>query len=107
MIYSGDPVDEENAQDEPVIESSEQASSSSINQTGQKRARAPPSYLNDYYTFLTEELCYSADVDEMTDNLSYNDAVSSNESSEWINAMNDEIESINKNKVWELVDFPE
>ena len=106
LIFSDDPVDEEIVQDEPVVESSEQPSSSIQIQIRQKRARALPSYLSDYYIYLAEELCYSADVDEMTNNLSYNDAVSSNESSEWINIMDDEIESINKNKVCELVDFP-
>ena len=38
--------------------------------------------------------------------LTYNEAVSGRESSEWILAMNEEMESLRKNQTWELVQLP-
>lgn len=43
---------------------------------------------------------------EAQDPITYNEAISSNESAEWIAAMSEEIESLHKNQTWELVKRP-
>lgn len=35
------------------------------------KPRALPLYFNDYYIYLTDELCYSTDINELIDDLSY------------------------------------
>ena len=48
-------------------------------------------------------ICDSLDVDEPT---SYDEALASTTSHEWIVVMRDEMDSMAKNQVWELVDLP-
>jgi hypothetical protein len=38
--------------------------------------------------------------------LNFKEAINSNDANEWIKAMNDEINSIKNNDVWELTDLP-
>lgn len=57
--------------------------------------------------YLTEELCNLIDVDIMFDNLIDQEMVTSSKSLEWIDAMSKKIKSIEKKKVWVLVDLPE
>ncbi|CAN6457819.1 unnamed protein product [Victoria cruziana] len=73
---------------------------------GYKRSRAPPSHLSDYYLYLSEGSEHQENSSVLLENLSFDEAVSSSESVEWISAMNEEIESIQRNQVWELVDLP-
>ena len=41
------------------------------------------------------------------DPVSFSQAIKSNESNKWINAMNEELKSMKYNKVWDLVQLPE
>lgn len=65
--------------------------------TAIRRERQPPSHLKDYFTFVNKE--------ELDDPLTYREAISSSDSNKWKQAMEEELESINKNEVWELVDL--
>jgi len=38
--------------------------------------------------------------------VTYREAITSNESSQWIGSMNEELESLYKNRTWELVKSP-
>ncbi|KAJ0899334.1 putative RNA-directed DNA polymerase [Helianthus annuus] len=65
------------------------------------RQRRPTNW-DDYVTYLTE-----MDPGKLNDPISYNEAISSDQSSEWNNnAMIDELDSMNKNDVWDLVELP-
>ena len=47
------------------------------------------------------------DAKRYTDPTSYNEAFTSDQSSEWNNAMLNELDSIKKNNVWDLVELPD
>ncbi|KAL0406201.1 UNVERIFIED_CONTAM: Retrovirus-related Pol polyprotein from transposon RE1 [Sesamum latifolium] len=48
-------------------------------------------------------MCASTDVDEPT---TYEQVVTSPKANEWITSMKEEMSSMAKNNVWELIDFP-
>ncbi|GMP88605.1 hypothetical protein CsSME_00040528 [Camellia sinensis var. sinensis] len=75
------------------------ASNSEI--SGSKRARRPSTVLKDHYVFQVEELNNLVD-----DPTSYNEAMSNSDAPQWLESMNEELDSIKKNDVWELTDLP-
>jgi hypothetical protein len=58
-----------------------------------------PSYLDDYYVFLGE-------VNIEDDPKTYNEAINCPHSKLWVEAIREELNSMRKNKVWELVSLP-
>ncbi|KAK1419614.1 hypothetical protein QVD17_28832 [Tagetes erecta] len=46
------------------------------------------------------------DLGNCNDPISYNEAISSDQSSEWNKAMTDELNSMYQNDVWDLVELP-
>lgn len=58
---------------------------------------------DDYYTFLGEK---DSNIGCFPDPENYSEAICSDLSDKWIEAMNDEIISMNHNNVWELVELP-
>ncbi|KAL0367312.1 UNVERIFIED_CONTAM: Copia protein [Sesamum radiatum] len=48
-------------------------------------------------------MCAFVDIDELT---TYEEAVTSPNANEWITAMKEELSSMAKNNIWELVDLP-
>jgi transposase InsO family protein len=62
-----------------------------------------PSYLDDYFTFLGE-VHSKASLEE--EPKSFKQAMGSPESSLWMEAMQEELNSMKKNNVWELVNLP-
>ena len=56
--------------------------------------------MKDYYALTT------TNVKDNKDPRNFEEAISSSESIHWKNAMDDELDSIKKNKVWELVELP-
>ncbi|XP_028097311.1 uncharacterized protein LOC114297141 [Camellia sinensis] len=65
-----------------------------------KRAKHPSTFLKDHYVFQVEELNNLVD-----DPTSYNEAISNSDATQWLEAMNEELDSIKKNDVWELTDL--
>lgn len=47
------------------------------------------------------------DIGKVEDPNSYKEAMMSDHSSEWLNAMNDELKSMSDNDVWDLVEIPD
>ena len=66
------------------------------------RPRRPTNF-DDYVTYLNEA---DLDLGKYNDPTSYNEAICSDKSSEWNKAMIDELDSMKKNGVWELVELP-
>ncbi|KAI3796687.1 hypothetical protein L1987_39366 [Smallanthus sonchifolius] len=62
-----------------------------------------PTNFDDFVTYLTE---VEMDAGKFTDPTSYHEAISSDQSSEWNKAMIDELNSMKKNDVWDLVELP-
>ncbi|KAD3337387.1 hypothetical protein E3N88_32907 [Mikania micrantha] len=62
-----------------------------------------PTNFDDYVTYLTEA---EMDAEKFTDPTSYHEAITSDQSSEWKMAMTDELDSMKKNDVWDLVELP-
>ncbi|KAK9074591.1 hypothetical protein SSX86_007189 [Deinandra increscens subsp. villosa] len=62
-----------------------------------------PVNFDDYVTYLNEA---DLDIGKYNDPTSYNEAISSDQSSKWNEAMIDELDSMSKNNVWELVELP-
>ncbi|KAD4983110.1 hypothetical protein E3N88_19781 [Mikania micrantha] len=61
-----------------------------------------PTNFDDYVTYLTEA---EMDARKFTDPTSYHEAITSDQSSEWKIAMTDELDSMKKNDVWDLVEL--
>ena len=59
--------------------------------------------LDDYVVYLGE---HDFDIGPVSDLMTYKDAVTCPHSSMWVNAMQDEIASMDHNGVWELVELP-
>ncbi|KAC9404460.1 hypothetical protein E3N88_45899 [Mikania micrantha] len=62
-----------------------------------------PTNFDDYVTYLTEA---EMDAGKFTDPMSYHEAITSDQYSEWKRAMTDELDSMKKNDVWDLVELP-
>ena len=58
---------------------------------------------DDYVVYLGE---HDFDIGSVSDPMTYKDAVTYPQSSMWVNAMQDEIASMDHNGVWELVELP-
>ncbi|KAG5673744.1 hypothetical protein PVAND_003764 [Polypedilum vanderplanki] len=68
------------------------------------RVTRPPAYLKDYEVFKdTDEINL---VNLNPEPSTYNQAIKSPEKEKWLEAMKEEIDSLNQNKAWELVDLP-
>ncbi|XP_059629531.1 uncharacterized protein LOC132272391 [Cornus florida] len=66
----------------------------------EKKAAIP----NDYVVYLHES---NFDIAICKDPVTYSQAINSTNSINWINAMNEELKSMEQNKVWELIELPE
>ncbi|KAI3751205.1 hypothetical protein L2E82_22253 [Cichorium intybus] len=67
-----------------------------------RRERRPMNY-DDFITYLNE---VDYDLGQIQDPTSYNEAINSDCSHKWIEAMNDELSSMHTNDVWELAELP-
>ena len=56
--------------------------------------------LKDYYVYFVDDI-----INESDDPLNFKETIKAEDSSEWLKAMEDEIDSINKNEVWKLSDL--
>ena len=63
------------------------------------------SAISDNYVFYLQESDF--DVGMCKDPVSFSQAIESNDSPKWIDAMNDELKSMDQNKVWDLVELLE
>jgi hypothetical protein len=68
--------------------------------SGSKRQRQPSTILKDYYVLNTD------DINLQEDPVNFKEAVNNHDAEKWIKAMNEELESIQKNDVWVLTDLP-
>ncbi|WVZ13813.1 hypothetical protein V8G54_011379, partial [Vigna mungo] len=62
-----------------------------------------PVISNDYVVYSVEHEC-DLSIDE--DPVSFRQAMESNNSENWLNAMKEELKSMDDNKVWDLVELP-
>ncbi|GKC16487.1 retrovirus-related pol polyprotein from transposon TNT 1-94 [Tanacetum coccineum] len=67
-----------------------------------ERTRRPVVH-DDFITYLNED---DYDLGKVEDPIFYNEAINSNQSTQWLEAMNDELKSMQINDVWELVELP-
>ncbi|GKB73974.1 putative RNA-directed DNA polymerase [Tanacetum coccineum] len=67
-----------------------------------ERTRRPIIY-DDLITYLNED---DYNLGKVEDPIFYNDAINSNQSTQWLVAMNDELKSMEINDVWELIELP-
>ena len=58
---------------------------------------------NDYVVYLQES---ELDIGIDNDPVSFSQAIECNDSIKWVNAMKDELKSMDQNQVWELVELP-
>ena len=69
--------------------------------SGSKRKRVPSQKLKDHFVFNLDENIILED-----DPKDFMEAVNSSDADQWLQAMKEELDSINKNDVWDLVDLP-
>ncbi|GJR50687.1 retrovirus-related pol polyprotein from transposon TNT 1-94 [Tanacetum coccineum] len=67
-----------------------------------ERTRRPVVH-DDFITYLNED---DYDLGKVEDPIFYKNAIKSNQSTKWLEAMNDELKSIQINDVWELTELP-
>ncbi|GJT64243.1 putative RNA-directed DNA polymerase [Tanacetum coccineum] len=67
-----------------------------------ERTRRPVIH-DDFITYLNED---DYDLGKVEDPIFYNEAINSNQSTQWLEAMNDELKSMQINVVWELAELP-
>ncbi|GJZ21614.1 putative RNA-directed DNA polymerase [Tanacetum coccineum] len=58
---------------------------------------------DDFITYLNEA---DYDIGKVKDPIFYNEAINSNQSTQWLDAMNDELKSMQTNDFWELAELP-
>ena len=69
-----------------------------------RQIRKSARYTNDYLT--TYALSIAQEVNDGVEPVSYTEVVSCAESSQWLGAMNEEIQSLYKNNTWTLTELP-
>jgi len=93
-------LDEENIT--PEGNTNQTPNASRLRRSG--RNTQAPSYLDEYYVFWGEVHSKISDLEE--DPKTYKEAISCPHSKLWVEAMREELNSMRKNKVWELVSLP-
>lgn len=68
-----------------------------------KRIRKP-AISDDYVVYLQEP---NEEVEDINDPISFSQAMNSVNANDWFNAMKEELDSMDKNHVWDLVDLPQ
>jgi transposase InsO family protein len=82
---------------EPIIEESQEIAL----KRSQRERRSAIS--DDYVVYLQES---DFDIGTSKDPVSFSQAIEGNNSVKWIDAMNDELKSMDQNKVWDIVELP-
>nr|AAV24758.1 putative polyprotein [Oryza sativa Japonica Group] len=103
---SNDENNEDTQQPQVVID---EQNNEPVRRSQRVRKSAIPS---DYVTYMNKEVNepMSEEVNEPIldiDPISFKEAMKSEHSSEWLNAMKDEMKSMSTNKVWDLIEIPE
>jgi hypothetical protein len=94
------------APDEPVAAQEEEHQQPQIDEAPQAQAHGRPQRIrkrtisNDYEVYNSEEIQMEDDP------TSFEEAMRSEHSSKWLDAMEDEIKSMSTNKVWDLEEIP-
>ena len=68
--------------------------------SGRKRQRRPSSMLKDYYLMESKAVAIEDDPTNFVK------AMESHDAEQWLKAMHEELDSISKNEVWDLTEFP-
>ncbi|KAL4591583.1 hypothetical protein LXL04_004552 [Taraxacum kok-saghyz] len=89
-------------QDEPAQEVVNEMQEIQQHVRRSQRSRRPTNF-DDYITYLNEA---DLDIGKENDPITYSDAMTYDQSSKWNEAMIDELNSMEKNDVWELVELP-
>ena len=92
------PLHNEAVTIEPIVEESQGVA---LRRSQRERRPAIP---DDYVIYLQES---DFDIGTSKDPVSFSQAMESNDSTKWIDAMNDELKSMEQNEVWDLVELPE
>jgi transposase InsO family protein len=92
------PLHNEAVTNEPIVDGPQEV----VLRRSQRVKRSVIS--DDYVVYLQE---FDFDIGTCKDPVSFSQAIESNDSAKWINAMNDELKSMDQNEVWDLVELPE
>jgi len=82
------------------IDQNESQEPTNLRRSQRERMSAIP---DDYMVYLQES---DLDVGIKNDPISFSQAIECNESDKWIDAMKDELKSMEQNKVWDFVELP-
>lgn len=83
-----------------------QTGPSKVQDRPKRHTRMPPKYDDYECDLVAYALNVAEDIDQGSDPLSYSEAISCPDSSKWLFAMNEEIQSLHKNSTWDLVELP-
>jgi hypothetical protein len=95
---SNDVVPNDELQQNPIVKNEQ-------NNEPPRRSQCErrPAISNDYMVYMYED---TNDIGIQTDPSSFKEAMKSRHSSEWLDAMKDEMKSMSTNDVWDLVEIP-
>ena len=98
-----------NQYNQPNMENIDEPENDPPNAPSNKRMITQSSWMNDYHLYSCEPSCFLTDIDQENhmEPITYSDVIKSHEKDLWLEAMNDEIDSMKRNSVWELCDLPE
>ena len=92
----------ETPQNEPTKETVTETQETQQPVRRSQRSRQPK-FFDDYITYLNET---NLDIGNGNDPVTYSDAITCDQSTNWNEAMTDELNSMKKNDVWELAELP-
>jgi len=92
--------EETHVHDVPIVDEAPMLPQEPLRRSQRERRSAIP---DDYIVYLTEEGC---DIGNGDDPISFKQAIMSDKSSQWLEAMNDEMKSMEINEVWDLIELP-
>ena len=107
-----DPIDAQVEVQPPIIDDEKiddddvQQRSPSLSTTRQRRKIVAPRRYIEECDYVVYALNIASEVEGLNEPSTYKEAMASNDSSKWLIAMKQEMESLAKNKTWDIVEAP-
>ena len=104
IIHEATIVDEPHHKDIITYQVTQHLQQESVDLTLRRSIRERRSAISFYYILCLQE--YDIDISARDDHITFSQAMNGSESKLWYEAMNDELNSMANNQVWDLVELP-
>ncbi|KAH9705857.1 hypothetical protein KPL70_012031 [Citrus sinensis] len=103
VYVENNPEDSDSSEAAPEHEEQEPVESEALEVRRSTRERRPPAWHSEYITEINVAYCLLTEDGEPS---TFHEALNSSDVALWMTAMQEEIETLHKNKTWELVPLP-